>query len=116
MKTAKIGIKDLKVHTIIGTNADERVNKQEIIINIEIETDISQAIISDDNKDTVDYYHLTNEITQFVNNSNFYLIERLSYFILKLIMKHENIIKAYVRLDKPNALPDATSAFVEIHS
>ena len=44
---AIIRIKNLLVRTIIGFNPEERVNRQDVIINLEIEVDVSRAISND---------------------------------------------------------------------
>ena len=54
-KKAKVQISDLKLRTIIGTNAWERHTKQEIVINVIMEFDAAKAISIDALKETVDY-------------------------------------------------------------
>lgn len=47
---AIIRIKNILTRTIIGYNPEERVNWQDVIINLEIEVDVSKAV-STDNKE-----------------------------------------------------------------
>ena len=45
---AKIRVKNLLIRTYIGFNPEELVNKQDVIINIQIETDISEEALEID--------------------------------------------------------------------
>ena len=54
----RIYIQDLKLSCIIGINEDERLNQQDIIINIIIYADLAKACKSDNIEDTVDYKKL----------------------------------------------------------
>ena len=55
MNTAKIRITDLVLKTLIGCHAAERIEKQTILVNIEMVVDISKAIETDHIDDTVNY-------------------------------------------------------------
>jgi FolB domain-containing protein len=59
MEFDKIYVNNLKVTTIIGINPSERVNKQEIIINLVLFTDIKQCAETDNIDFTTDYAKLS---------------------------------------------------------
>ena len=111
---AKIRITDLHLRTIIGIFDWEREQKQDIHINIEMECDITKATQTDDIKDTVDYKTITKKIIQFVEQSQFFLLEKLTAEVLRIVMEEHKVIKATVRVDKPQALRFAQSVSVEL--
>jgi len=109
-----IRITDLKLRTIIGINDWEREELQDVRINVEIEFDESASVKSDDIKDTVDYKTLSKEIIHFVENSEFFLLEKLTDGVLDIIMKAPKVLSASVRIDKPQALRFSESVSVEL--
>lgn len=113
---ATIRITDLHLRAIIGANDWERTAKQDILINITMEFDAGKAAQSDDLRDTVDYKTLTKKIIGFVEGSKFFLLEKLTDQVLKLVMKDKRVLAATVRIDKPTALRFAKSVSVELSS
>ena len=114
---AKIRIKNLLIRTYIGFNSDELLNKQDVIINIEIETEIPKKALETDNpKDIYDYKIITKEIIAFVQEGRFKLLEVLTQSLLKLIMKDERVVCAKVEVDKPHALRFAESVSFEMEA
>jgi FolB domain-containing protein len=109
-----IRIHDLKVSCIIGINEDERINQQDIIINITLYTDLTKACNSDSIEDTVDYKSLKKNIVDMVKKSSFFLIERLSDSIAALCLENPKISRVMVRVEKPYALTYARTVSVEI--
>lgn len=114
MKIAKIHIRDLHLRTIIGLNDWERKQKQDILINIIYETDVSRAIESDSEEFIVNYRTLTKKIIDGVEKSSFYLLEKLTDFVLQLVLSEAQVIKASVKIDKLNALHFAEGVSVEL--
>ncbi len=110
---ATIRITDLTLEAIIGINSWERTTKQEVILNIALDFDSSKAAKSDNIKDTVDYKSLKKSIMTLVESSQFMLLERLVERVLDLIMEHQKVTHATVRIDKPRALRFAKSVSIE---
>ena len=73
----KIIIKDLLLRGIIGINDDERVNKQDILINITMFADTKQAGVSDNIQDAINYRTITKRIISHVEKSSDFLVEKL---------------------------------------
>jgi D-erythro-7,8-dihydroneopterin triphosphate epimerase len=114
---AKIRVKNLLIRTYIGFNPDELINKQDVIINLEIETDISEsALESDEPNDILDYKTITKKVIALVQDGRFKLLEVLTKSILDLIMQDEKVTRAKVEVDKPHALRFAESVSVEMES
>lgn len=99
-----IRIKNLRLRAIIGIEDWERVNKQDLIINAVIEFDGNPAIDSDNIKDTVNYKKITKKIIKLVENSGYFLLEKLCGQILQTILTEDKVLKATVEVDKPGAL------------
>lgn len=113
---AIIRIKNILTRTIIGYNPEERVNWQDVIINLEIEVDVAKAV-STDNKDGIyDYKAITKNIIVFVSDSKYNLLEKLTYEVLQLVMKDERVSWAKVEIDKPHALRFSESVSVVLEA
>lgn len=110
----KIIIRDLLLRGIIGINPDERVKKQDILINLVMEADIRQAAVSDKIEDAVNYKSITKRIVEHVEASSDFLVEKLVTDIARLVIKEFNVPKVTVRVEKPGALRFAESVGIEI--
>ena len=110
----KILIKDLLLRGIIGINPEERVNKQDILINMVIYTDIRKAAASDDIADAVNYKSITKRIIAHVEESPDYLVEKMVTDIARIVITEFNVERVQVRLEKPGALRFADSVGIEI--
>ncbi|MFQ5850547.1 MAG: dihydroneopterin aldolase [Candidatus Binatia bacterium] len=104
-----IRIKDLRLKTIIGISEWEREEKQEVVINVALGLDTEKAIETDHIEDTVNYKKLTKQIIREVEQSNFYLLEKLAHRVLQIVMEDKKVKKATVEVDKPHALRFAES-------
>jgi len=113
---AIIRIKNLLVRTIIGYNPDERVNRQDVIINAEIEVEAANAINTDNQDGIYDYKSITKAIIALVSESKFNLLEKLTNEVLQLIMLDERVKRAKVEIDKPHALRFSESVSVELEA
>ncbi|MBQ7525148.1 MAG: dihydroneopterin aldolase [Abditibacteriota bacterium] len=102
-----IAVDRIAVDCIIGTNPEERTRKQRIYVSLRLCVDISKAAASDDLKDAVDYFTLTEKVYDFVSRSKFRLIEALSSSVADLCLAAEGVKSVEVTLEKPNALDKA---------
>ena len=110
----KIYIRDLSLRAIIGTNAEERREKQDVILNLVFECDLRQAGQTDNLADTIDYKALKKEIIRLVEGSSYHLLESLAAAIAALCLAHSGVAGVKVAVDKPGALRFARSVAVEI--
>ncbi len=110
----KIYIRDLSIRCIIGVNQDERIEKQDVIINVILFIDTRKAGQTDDLEDSVDYKKVKKTILSLVENSDFLLIERLAEEIAKVCLDDSKVQKVNVTVDKPGALRYTRSVAVEI--
>lgn len=110
----RIFIRDLCLRCIIGIYPHERREKQDVVINIVLEGDLSKAGRTDDIEDTINYKTIKKRILRLVEKSSFFLVEKLAEEIAKLCLKERTIERVTVTLDKPGALRFARSVAVEI--
>ncbi len=110
----KILIKDLLVRGIIGINDWERENPQDILINIEIEADLSRAGASDNIEDSINYRTLTKRVIAHAESANRLTVEALAADLAAICLEEPNTQKVRVRVEKPGALRFAKSVGVEI--
>jgi D-erythro-7,8-dihydroneopterin triphosphate epimerase len=110
----KILIKDLLVRCIIGINEDERREKQDVIINIEILADLKKACRTDLFEDTVDYRSIKKNVLSMTEASAFYLIEALAEKAAGICLQAKGVRAVKVTVEKPSALRFARSVGVEI--
>jgi len=110
---AKIKVKDLLLSTFIGFNPEELVNKQNVLINFEIEFNPSDTLLERDEPDNfLDYKKVTKKVIEFVQNGRHKLLEVLTHNILNLLLEDERVKHAVVEVDKPHALRYAKSVSV----
>ncbi len=110
----RILIQDLQVRCIIGVNEDERLRKQDVVINLALTADLSKAGRSDRFEDTVDYAAVKKEVLALVEHSQVFLIEALAEAVAGLCLRNPAVSAVTVRVDKPGALSSARSVAVEI--
>ncbi len=114
---ARIRVKNLLIRTYIGFNPEELVNKQDVIINMEIEADIPAiALESDEPNGIYNYKSITKQVIAYVQEGRFKLLEVLTKNLLDMIMEDERVSWAKVEVDKPHALRFAESVSFEMEA
>lgn len=113
---AIIRIKKLLLRTYIGFNDKEIREKQDIIINMTIDVDLSHAIENDVVDGSYNYKIITKNIINLVQGQKFKMLESLTQSILDEIMKYKKVRFAKVEVDKPHALRFAESVSVELEA
>ena len=110
----KVTIKDLRARGIIGINDWERENKQEILINIEIFTDLQRAGDSDDISDSVNYRTVSKMVLNHAETAGRLTVEALAADIAGICLAQPGVDKVLVRVEKPGAVRFSKSVGVEI--
>jgi D-erythro-7,8-dihydroneopterin triphosphate epimerase len=113
---AIIEIVDLRVRTIIGTKSWERDNKQELVIHITLEYDALKASRSDNLKDALDYEKIAKDVIKTVEGSRCLLLEKLAAKVMTKLKGYAGLQKAILRIDKPQAIPEARHVSYQISS
>ena len=110
----KVIVKDLLVRGILGINPEERVKKQDILINIVIYADVRRAAETDDIEDAVNYKSITKRLIDHVEESSDFLVEKLVTDLARIIITEFGVKRVMVRVEKPGALRFAESVGIEI--
>jgi D-erythro-7,8-dihydroneopterin triphosphate epimerase len=110
----EIRIKGLFLRTIIGINDDEREHKQDVRINLALTVDTRPAARSDEIDDAVNYRTITKDVIDLVENSQFFLVERMAEEIARLCLRDPRVERVRVSIEKPAALRFARSVGVVI--
>jgi len=114
MANDTVHIKDLLVRTIIGINPEERTNRQDVVINITMHTDVSEAAATDDIDATVNYRSVAKQVIALVEQSKFLLGERMAVEIADLCLAVPRVERAVVSVEKPGAVRFARSVGVTV--
>ncbi len=104
----------MRLRAIIGVNDWERKERQAVIVNAEIEFDGETAVSTDHINDTIDYRTVSQNLIEYVENSEFQLIEALAGNLLNVLFGDSRVTRARIEIDKPNAIRSADSTSVEV--
>ncbi len=111
----KIFIKDLLIPCHIGTSDKEKNKLQDILINVELTADITEAVATDDINKTVNYHPIYLYILELAKTSQFTLLETLANTIADYVLvNNERVQQATVRVEKPHKFKFIKSVGVEI--
>ncbi len=80
----------------------ERELGQKFLVDIELECDLSEASLSDDMADTVDYVAIYNAAREIVEGPPARLLESLAQRIADFALGDERVVSAWVRIRKPH--------------
>lgn len=109
-----IQISDLLLRTIIGINDEEREKRQDVLVNITMQADLSEAGRTDEISDAVNYRTITKEVIELIENSEFQLVEKMADEVAKICLKDQRVQLAIVKIEKPGALRFARSVGVTV--
>ncbi|MCE0724551.1 MULTISPECIES: dihydroneopterin aldolase [Legionella] len=98
-------IKALNVSTKIGVYEWEQRINQQLLIDINIDTDFSSC--QEDLTKTIDYEALCNRVTLYVESKSFQLIETVANEVADLIKKQFKASQITVGISKPHAIKNA---------
>ncbi len=110
----RLHIRNLRAQAILGVYPGERHRRQPVVVNLTVFVDTRPAAHSDDLADAVDYAAIARRVLDHLTASRATLIERLAQELADLILADFAVDRVIVRLDKPEALPGADGAGVEI--
>ena len=110
----KIILTDLRIDAVIGILDWEKRNPQTISIDLEMQTDTKKASQSDSIEDALDYKAVSKRVKQFIQASQFNLIETLAENVAKIILEEFNVQWLKLRISKPFAIRDSRNVGVSI--
>ncbi len=107
-------IHGLKIQTIIGIFDWERKNKQSLFIDLDIGSNFSRPVASDDINDCIDYNQVCEEISKLANQHSFQLLESFAEQISVIVLEQFEANWVRVKINKPLAIDNALSSGVII--
>ena len=116
-----ISINDISVSCLLGIYEQEQVRTQNIVLDLEIETDLKKCAMFNDLAYSVDYAALVEEICFVVKNAQFRLLEVLvdcvAHYVLNSSPKgreRTEIHSVKVKARKPEAMGDVATPSIII--
>ena len=82
----KISIVDLEVFYRVGVPEAERVKPQRLLLTVEMDCDFSAAAKSDNLRETIDYFAVSQRLLTFGEGRSWKLIEKLAADIADMIL------------------------------
>lgn len=109
-------VRDLRVQSRVGVTDEERAQPQNVIIGIEVASDLRTPGMTDDLNDTVDYGRITAEIESLVSSTSSALLENLAEKIAAHIagMRGVNGVSVEVAKESPPIQQTVGSVAVRI--
>lgn len=107
-------IKDLLARCILGLTAEERRDKQDVLINIALSLDLATAGKTDRVEDSVNYTLVKKQVLAIAEGSQYRLVEALAERIAAACLEEPRVQQVEVTVEKPSALRFARSVAVEI--
>ena len=109
-----IGFDDHRVTCIIGELADERINVQDILIDLKVEADLSKCVKTDSVHDTIDYVAMAELCTRLAQIGQYRMLEMLAWQITEKMLQEFPILSIWIRIKKPGAIPTTKHSYVEL--
>ena len=107
-------IEDLRIQTVIGIFDWEREITQTVSLDLRMAFDIRKAGKSDDIVDTLDYKSVSKRLIQFVESSEFQLVEALAEHCARIVLDEFPVTWLRLRLSKPGAVRGSSAVGVVI--
>lgn len=96
----RILISGLRVETRVGWTDEERAQPQFVLVDLDVETDVTRSSRSDDLGDTVDYATLISRVAVYVGAQEARLLERLAADIADMVSAMDGVKSVTVEIAK----------------
>ena len=110
----KIIISDLLLNIIIGYHSFEKINKQNVKFNIELDYTNQKPHNDKDIKSIVNYERIAKIIKNLTKSKHYNFLESLAEDVFDELFKDERINKIRLKIEKLNAIKGTVSAGIEI--
>ena len=114
MTKDRVFIEDLRIQTVIGIFDWEREITQTVSLDLQMAFDISPAAASDSIVDTLDYKSVSKRLIQFVESSEFQLVEALADHCARIVLDEFPVTWLRLKLSKPGAVRGSSAVDVII--
>ncbi len=96
----KVFVKNLVVPCKVGVTKEERLKKQNVVIDIDVFCDLSNAGTTDDLSKSISYSEIQEKTINFVTSGEFKLLESVAEGVASLILKNSFSSKVTVSVKK----------------
>ena len=110
----KVIINDLLLNFVIGYYRAEKVKKQNVKFNIELEYTNKKGHSDKDIKSIVDYGKIIKVIKNLTKNKHYNFLESLADDLFDELFKDERIDKIKLKIEKLDAIRETASVGIEI--
>ncbi len=107
-------INDLRIETVIGIYDWEREIRQVVSIDLEMAGDNRKAAASESIDDALNYKAVAKRLIQFVEQSEFQLVETLAERIAEIVLDEFDVDWLRLKLGKPGAVTGSAEVGVII--
>ena len=110
----KVLINDLTLLMSIGVHDFEKIEKQEVKFNINIDINPLLTPIEKKLNSIVNYETVVKDVTKLTKNKHYELLETLAEDIFFILFKNINIKKIKLKIEKTQIIKNTSSVGVEI--
>lgn len=110
----RVFIEDLRIQTVIGVFDWEREITQTVSLDLEMAFDIRAAAGTDSIEDTLDYKTVSKRLIQFVEGSDYQLVEALAEQCAQIVLAEFPVGWLRLKLSKPGAVRGSSAVGVII--
>lgn len=110
----KVYIKGLQLYTLIGVYDFERLAKQRVIIDLELQTDLHKAGCTDNVEDTLDYGKIAQRLTDIADTASFSLLEALGQKMADVLLAEFAVDTLSLTINKPDILDNVSAVGIHI--
>ena len=93
-------VSGLRVETRIGWTAEERATPQFVLVDLDVEADLTPSSGSDDLGDTIDYASVISEVSAYVARQDVRLLERLAGDVAGMVAAMNGVKRVTVEIAK----------------
>ncbi len=107
-----VGVRELRIDCVIGTEPEERLAEQRLHIDLEVEL---ERLGGDELANTVDYREMARLVRSLASTQRFQLIESLAEEAARLLLERwPAVYAARIEVRKPGAVDGAEHAFCRV--
>lgn len=110
----KVFIRGLRAESVIGAYDWERDIRQQLIVDLELTTDMAAAAASDALADALDYAAISDAVIKAIEAASFKLLEALAEHLARMLLASFAIESLVLTITKPGAVPAAEAVGVRI--
>lgn len=96
----RILVSGLRVETRVGWTDEERAAPQFVLVDLDVETDVTRSSATDDLADTLDYATLISEVAGYVGAQEARLLERLAAEVAEMVSAMDGVKSVSVEIAK----------------